>query len=135
MGTKHFAESIDEALTLDTVGETGPLNPASMRIEVAEHNYAKTHVIYDRNGVKVTSFPVVHTTSGAVGNRLDFEGLSFVLKAASTFSYTNVSRRPRRWRQLRVSRSNARIALNAALGSSSLFLLPFQVLHCLLEFL
>ena len=78
MGTKHFAESIDEALTWDTVGGTGPLNPASMRIEVAEHNYAKTHVIYDRNGVKVTSFPVVHTTSGAVGYRLDFEGLSFV---------------------------------------------------------
>ena len=34
-------------------------------------------MVYDENGVKVTSFPVVHALSGAVGYRLDFAGLSF----------------------------------------------------------
>jgi ribonuclease Z len=33
--------------------------------------------VYEENGVSVTSFPVVHALSGAVGYRLDFAGLSF----------------------------------------------------------
>jgi ribonuclease Z len=35
-------------------------------------------VVYEKNGVKATAFPVVHALSGAVGYRLDFAGLSFV---------------------------------------------------------
>jgi ribonuclease Z len=78
LGTKHFCESIDEALAWDTEGGKGPMNPDSMRIVVAEHDYARTGVVYEKNGVKITSFPVVHTISGAVGYKLDFAGLSFV---------------------------------------------------------
>jgi ribonuclease Z len=35
-------------------------------------------VIYERNGVKITSFPVIHVLNGAVGFRVDYEGQSVV---------------------------------------------------------
>jgi len=77
LGTRHFAKSLEEALAWDTAAGYGPINPESMRIVATEADFSKTQVVYDANGVKVTSFPVVHCISGAVGYRLDFAGLSF----------------------------------------------------------
>ena len=77
LGTKHFCEAIEEALAWDTTAGIGPINPDSMRIVARESDFSKTQVVYEANGVKVTSFPVVHCISGAVGYRLDFAGLSF----------------------------------------------------------
>jgi ribonuclease Z len=77
LGTKHFCTAIEEALAWNNAADKGAINPDSMRIEVSEFDYSKTQVVYDANGVKVTSFPVVHCISGAVGYRLDFAGLSF----------------------------------------------------------
>lgn len=77
LGTRHFAEAIEEALAWDTAAGNGAINPDSMKIVGAEFDFSKTKVVYDENGVKVTSFPVVHCISGAVGYRLDFAGLSF----------------------------------------------------------
>jgi ribonuclease Z len=77
LGTRHFVEGIEEALAWDTAAGHGAINPDSMRIVVSEHDFSKTQVVYDENGVKVTSYPVVHALSGAVGYRLDFAGLSF----------------------------------------------------------
>ena len=48
-----------------------------MKIVATEFDFSKTQVVYEANGVKVTSFPVVHCIGGAVGYRLDFAGLSF----------------------------------------------------------
>ena len=48
-----------------------------MKIVGTEFDFMKTQVVYEKNGVKVTSFPVIHCISGAVGYRLDFAGLSF----------------------------------------------------------
>ena len=78
LGTQHFAQAIGEALAWDTAATSGPINPESMKIVVSEFDFRKTHVVYEKNGVKVTAFPVVHSLSGAVGYRLDFSGLSFV---------------------------------------------------------
>lgn len=77
LGTKHFCEAVEEALAWDTAAGTGPINPDSMRIVATESDFSKTQVVYEQNGVKVTSFPVIHCISGAVGYRLDFAGLSF----------------------------------------------------------
>jgi len=77
LGTKHFCEAIEEALAWDTTAGIGHINPDSMRIVARESDFSKTQVVYEANGVKVTSFPVVHCISGAVGYRLDFAGLSF----------------------------------------------------------
>ncbi len=78
LGTRHFVEAIEEALAWDTEADRGPINPESTKIQVSEFDFSKTQVVYENNGVKVTSFPVVHALSGAVGYRLDFAGLSFV---------------------------------------------------------
>jgi ribonuclease Z len=77
LGTKHFVEAIEEALAWDTAAGAGAINPESMKIVVSEHDWNTTGVVYEQNGVKITSFPVVHAASGAVGYRLDFAGLSF----------------------------------------------------------
>ena len=78
LGTKHFVESIEEALAWDTAAGAGAINPDSMKIIAHEFDYSKTQTIYNENDVKVSSFPVVHAASGAVGYRVDFAGLSFV---------------------------------------------------------
>ena len=76
LGTRHFVEGITEALAWDTAAGNGAINPDSMRIDVHEFDFSQTAVVYERGGVTVTSFPVVHALSGSVGYRLDFNGLS-----------------------------------------------------------
>jgi ribonuclease Z len=78
LGTLHFAKAIEEALAWDTEAQGGINNPDSMRVVASEFDFSQTQVVYDKNGVKVTSFPVVHAISGAVGYRIDFAGLSLV---------------------------------------------------------
>jgi ribonuclease Z len=78
LGTRHFVEGIEEALAWDTTTSAGPMNPESLKVVVSEFDFSKTAGVYEANGVKVTSFPVVHAGDGAVGYRLDFAGLSFV---------------------------------------------------------
>ena len=78
LGTRHFVESIEEALAWDTEAGRGPINPDSMKIVASEFDFSQTQVVYEENGVKVMSFPVVHALSGAVGYRIDFADLSFV---------------------------------------------------------
>jgi ribonuclease Z len=43
-----------------------------------EFDFSKTAVIYDANGVRVTTFPAIHIRDGSVSFRLDWNGLSFV---------------------------------------------------------
>jgi len=78
LGTRHFVEGIREALAWDATVTAATTNPDSLKIEVTEFDYSQTGVVYEAGGVTVTSFPVVHAGSGAVGYRLDFAGLSFV---------------------------------------------------------
>jgi len=78
LGTRHFVEGIEEALAWDTAAGRGAINPESMKIVVSEFDFSQSQVVYEQNGVRVTSFPVIHALSGAVGYRLDFAGLSFV---------------------------------------------------------
>jgi len=67
LGTRHFAEAIEEARAWDTEAGRGPINPDSMRIAVSEFDFSKPQVVYEKNGAKVTAFPVVHALYGAVG--------------------------------------------------------------------
>jgi ribonuclease Z len=77
LGTKHFCAAIEEALAWNNAADKGAINPDSQQIVASEFDFSQTQVVYDANGVKVTSFPVVHCISGAVGYRLDYAGLSF----------------------------------------------------------
>jgi ribonuclease Z len=77
LGTKHFCAAIEEALAWNNAADKGAINPDSQQIVASEFDFSQTQVVYEANGVKVTSFPVVHCISGAVGYRIDFAGLSF----------------------------------------------------------
>jgi ribonuclease Z len=87
LGTRHFVESLQEALAWDTAAGHGAINPDSMRLVASEFDFSQTQVVYEENGVKVTSFPVVHVLSGAVGYRIDFAGLSFVYSGDARASW------------------------------------------------
>jgi ribonuclease Z len=78
LGTRHFVESIQEALAWASEGSAGPINPDSLELTVTEFDFGETQIVYEANDVLVTSFPVIHAASGAVGYRFDFAGLTFV---------------------------------------------------------
>jgi len=87
LGTRHFVEGIEKALAWDTAAGHGAINPESMKIVVSEFDFSKTQVVYEENGVRVTSFPVVHALSGSVGYRVDFAGLVFVFSGDARASW------------------------------------------------
>jgi ribonuclease Z len=79
LGTARMVTAMEEVLAWDTYSGKGAINPEADKIVLAaEFDYSKTQVVYDMNGVKVTSFPVIHAASGAVGYRIDFAGLTIV---------------------------------------------------------
>ena len=78
-GTAYFIEMQKNAWSWDLAMRHGKLPAAGGEIEVHEFNFAKTHVVYDENGVKIRSFPALHGMDGSVSYRLDWNGLSFGL--------------------------------------------------------
>ena len=77
-GTKHFVEAIREACNRDSESTRSIYAPESFELAVSEFDFSETGVVYERNGVTITSFPVIHGLSGPVGYRIDFAGRSVV---------------------------------------------------------
>jgi ribonuclease Z len=77
-GTEHFVNAIREACNWDSESTRSIHAEESFELQVTEFDYAQTQVVYESGGVTITSFPVVHALSGAVGYRIDFAGLTFV---------------------------------------------------------
>jgi len=80
-GIKAHTEHLMKAWDWDISSRAGGLPNAGGQIVAHEHDYSETAVIYDENGVQVTSFPAVHIRDGTVSYRLDWEGLSFVFSS------------------------------------------------------
>ena len=78
LGTKVHIDHIRAAWEWDVFARAGTLPNAGGELVAHEFDYAKTHVVYEENGVKITSFPAIHIMDGAVSFRLDWKGLSFV---------------------------------------------------------
>ncbi len=77
-GLATFVDAIDRALAWDLGGLKGYSSTTGTKAIASEVPYDATEVIYERNGVTVTSFPVIHVANGAVGYRIDFAGQSVV---------------------------------------------------------
>lgn len=77
-GTKHFTKHLEEAFAWDTKSMDGHPGQSGARTITNEVPYDKTKVVYERNGVKITSFPVIHLHFGAVGYKLEYAGRSVV---------------------------------------------------------
>ncbi|MBI5105672.1 MAG: MBL fold metallo-hydrolase [Solirubrobacterales bacterium] len=77
-GTAHFVDGIREACRWDSESTRSIHGEESFELVAEEFDFSRTQAVYDANGVTVTAFPVIHALSGAVGYRIDFDGLTVV---------------------------------------------------------
>jgi ribonuclease Z len=77
-GTATFVDAIQQALAWDHASITGFAPTTGGRATAHEVPYDRTETVYERNGVAITSFPVIHALNGAVGFRIDYGGQSVV---------------------------------------------------------
>jgi ribonuclease Z len=78
LGTAAFARNLEALLAWDTESMCGHPGQSGTRMKATEVPYDKPAAIYERNGVTISSFPVIHIINGAVGYRLDYAGNSVV---------------------------------------------------------
>ncbi len=83
-GFKHFCEKQMESYAWDTDTRVGALAAVGAEVNVHEFDFSKTGVVFEENGVTITSFPAVHQYDGPVSYRLDWNGLSFVYSGDTT---------------------------------------------------
>ena len=84
LGTNHFIEHFLETFRWDTESRSGLLPAAGSKIIAHEFDYSKVHIVYEKNGVKITAFPAIHNIDGAVGYRIDWQGRSIVYGGDTT---------------------------------------------------
>ena len=79
LGTAAFVAGLKMAYAWDITGRAGALPDAGGELIAHEFDYKQDGgVVYEENGVKITSFPAVHSIDGSVSYRLEWNGLSFV---------------------------------------------------------
>ena len=89
LGTKMAIEALLKALAWDLKGRKGLLPDAGGQIIPHEFDYkAENQVVYEKNGVRIMSWPAIHSLDGSVSYRLEWNGLSFVFGGDS---------RPNKW--------------------------------------
>lgn len=78
LGTAAFVEAIQRSLAWDHASITGFAPTTGGQATAYELPYDRTETAYERNGVSITSFPVIHALNGAIGFRIDYAGQSVV---------------------------------------------------------
>jgi len=78
LGTASFVENFLETWAWDLESKRGLANSAWHKIIVHEFDYSKTQVVYEENGLTVTSFPTVHGIDGPVSYRIEWNEMSIV---------------------------------------------------------
>jgi ribonuclease Z len=81
LGTKAAIEAMQKMYLWDLEGRLGQTDVRGFTTEVTEFDYKKVQVVYEVNGVKITSFPAIHAIDGSVSYRLDWNDLSCVLSS------------------------------------------------------
>ncbi len=89
-GTAAFVAAIEKALAWDLASMEGFVPTSGAYATATEVPYDRSEVIYQRNGVSITSFPVIHALNGAVGFRVDYDGQSVVFSGDTTPTRTLV---------------------------------------------
>jgi len=77
-GVAEFVDAIQRALAWDHASMSGYVPTTGAQATAHEVPYDRAEEIYERNGVTITSFPVIHALNGAVGFRVDYAGQSVV---------------------------------------------------------
>ena len=78
LGTATYMEHLQAAHAWDMESLCGHPGQSGARAITTEVPYDRSAVVYERGGVTVTSFPVMHIQDGSVGYRLDYAGRSVV---------------------------------------------------------
>lgn len=78
LGTRAYAEHLAKAHAWDMKSLDGHPGQSGAHTEVTEVPWDRTETVYERNGVRISSFPVIHILNGSVGYRLDYNGRSVV---------------------------------------------------------
>jgi len=82
LGTAFFCELMDKAAYWHTQSKRGYVPGGGMSIEAHEFDVSQFSpenprmLVYDENGIKIYAFPVAHILTGAVGYRIEWNGLS-----------------------------------------------------------
>ena len=78
-GTEYALDHLRKALTWDLDGRRGLTDPRGYILEANEFDYrGENEVIFDENGVKVRSFPAIHSLDGPVSYSLEWNGYKVV---------------------------------------------------------
>ena len=78
LGTLAYTQHLEAAHAWDTASMKGHPGQPGARTITTEVPYDKPATVYERNGVKISSFPVTHIMKGAIGYRIDYQGSSVV---------------------------------------------------------
>lgn len=78
LGTSAYLDHLERAHAWDTTSLIGLVGPSGVQAIPTEVPYEWPEVVYQRNGVTISSFPVIHVQEGAVGYRLEYAGRSVV---------------------------------------------------------
>jgi ribonuclease Z len=78
LGIKALVENMLRMATWHDHSKFGNLDPRGFEVVPHEFAFEQKQVVYEENGATVTAFPVPHGLDGAVGYRLDWNGLSMV---------------------------------------------------------
>ena len=79
LGTAYAVQKMEEMYTWDLSGRVGLVDFRGYSIEVNEFDYRGVNaVIYEDNGVKIRSFPAIHSLDGPVSFGLEWNGLKFI---------------------------------------------------------
>ena len=78
LGTRAFTQHLEAALAWDMESMCGHPGQSGARTNTTEVPFDRTATVYERDGVTISSFPVIHILNGAVGYRLDYAGRSVV---------------------------------------------------------
>jgi len=78
LGLAAFVANITKVLAWDTRSVRGANVTSGMKALAHELPYDLPEVVYERNGVTISSFPVIHALNGAVGYRLEYGGQTVV---------------------------------------------------------
>ncbi len=79
LGTAAAVDGLTTAYAWDIAGRSGAWPDAGGKMVAHEFDYKQENeIVYEENGVRITSFPAIHVLDGSVSYRLDWNGLSFV---------------------------------------------------------
>ncbi len=78
LGLEAFVKYMTKAMAWDRASLRGARPTTGLEAIGHEIPYDRPAEIYERNGVKISSFPAIHGLSGAVGYKLEYAGRSVV---------------------------------------------------------